>query len=127
MGYTRYWTIKNELCDKNFFKFKEDFKEIVESFKIPLGELIIDKNFIRFNGLDDDAHETFFLQRKPGFNFCKTQRKPYDDLVCACFELCKYYFKNDIDISSDGENNDLFIKDRIKSLIRDKKLKYILL
>jgi hypothetical protein len=126
MGYTRYWTIENELDEKTFFKFKEDFKEIVESFKIPLGEFLIDKNSIRFNGFDGDAHETFFLQRKPGFNFCKTQRKPYDDLVCACLELSKYYFKNDIDISSDGKNNDLLIEDKIKSLIRNKKLKYIL-
>ena len=41
-----------------------------------------------------------------GFEFCKTAYKPYDLIVTAVLSLAKYYFKDDIDIGSDGGNSD---------------------
>jgi hypothetical protein len=128
MGYTRYWTIKSKIDKDRFFKFKETCEELVDLFKVPVDDLLINEDVVRFNGIGDDAHETFIFERTSiGFNFCKTQRKPYDELVCACLEVAKDVFKNEIGVSSDGDNNDdRDIRNKIKLLIRDKRLKDIL-
>jgi hypothetical protein len=126
MGYTRYWDIKNDLDDYRFLKFKEFCNQIVELFDIPLEDIIITDNVVRFNGVDDDAHETFVFSKKSGFNFCKTQRKPYDAVVCACLLTAMDIFGSDISFSSDGDNNDDKVKENLKSLIRDRKLNNIL-
>ena len=66
----------------------------------------------------DLGHETFILKRKAWknleyrknepmlFSFCKTARKPYDLMVCACLILYKYYFKDEVIIHSDGGESD---------------------
>lgn len=126
MGYTRYWNIKNDLDDSKFVKFKEISSQIVELFDIPLDDIIIDDSVVRFNGVGDDAHETFVFSKKSGFNFCKTQRKPYDAVVCACLLTAVNIFGSDISFSSDGDNDDERIKENLKSLIRDRKLNNIL-
>lgn len=126
MGYTRYWDIKKDLDDYRFLKFKEFCNQIVELFDIPLEDIVITDNVIRFNGVDDDAHETFVFSKKSGFNFCKTQRKPYDAVVCACLLTAMDIFGSDISFSSDGDNNDDKVKENLKSLIRDRKLNNIL-
>jgi hypothetical protein len=73
---------------------------------------------ICFNGMGEDAHETFILYKqlpktrikgnkeKYHFDFCKTARKPYDIMVCACLILYKHYFPNEVWISSDGNINE---------------------
>ena len=69
---------------------------------------IFNRNIIHFNGMDELGHESFALKRKGsnGFEFCKTARKPYDLMVCAC--LITYYFHSSdtIKISSDGDRED---------------------
>jgi len=55
------------------------------------------------------SHETFNIQRKVEtreFEFCKTARKPYDLMVCICLILLKWYFKDKVSISSDGDMKD---------------------
>lgn len=126
MGYTRYWDIKSDLDDCRFLKFKEICNQIVELFDIPLDDIIINDNIVRFNGVDDNAHETFVFSKKSGFNFCKTQRKPYDAVVCACLLTAMDIFGSDISFSSDGDNDDNRIKENLKSLIRDSKLNSII-
>lgn len=126
MGYTRYWDIKNDLDDYRFLKFKEFCNQIVELFDIPLEDIVITDNVVRFNGVDDGAHETFVFSKKSGFNFCKTQRKPYDAVVCACLLTAMDIFGSDISFSSNGDNNDEKVKENLKSLIRDRKLNNIL-
>lgn len=72
---------------------------------------------VRFNGIDDDGHETLYIQRvdKPQswasdktvvFGFCKTARKPYDVYVTATLLLAHVYLGDEIKISSDGEVED---------------------
>lgn len=129
MGYTRYWRSNKEvLDDKKFKHFSHICKLVTENMDIPLDDVIIDDNVVRFNGVDDDAHETFvFCKKTNSFNFCKTQRKPYDELVCACLEFAKNIFKDDITVSSDGENMDEEVRQKIKKIIREKKLEDLLL
>lgn len=56
----------------------------------------------------DLRHEDFVLKRKDKdeFSCCKTARKPYDLMVVSCLILAKWYFKDDISISSDGTMKD---------------------
>lgn len=58
------------------------------------------------------SHETFLLIRTGESGFCKTDRKPYDLMVTTCLLLYKYYFPDEVEISSDGtreEWNDAFL------------------
>ena len=80
-----------------------------------------------FNGVGDLSHETFGLgPETSGFNFTKTQRKPYDKHVLACLILAKEYFGDNIKVSSDGDNGDKEIEELLISLRRDNKIKSIL-
>lgn len=125
MGYTRYWDIKSDLNDFEFLKFREICNQIVELFDIPLDDITINDNEVIFNGVGDDAHETFVFSKKSGFNFCKTKRKPYDAVVCACLLAAKNIFVDKIDIRSDGDNNDIYINNQLLTLVRDNKLESI--
>lgn len=76
------------------------------------------KNVVHFNGtavkerqlatngywkdIDDLGHETFRLERTNCNGFCKTARKPYDLMVTACLLLLAYHFGDQVDINSDG-------------------------
>jgi len=89
------------------------------------GKPVFDENEVWFNGdkkrgLD---HETFYFprifnaskefwgfERKPKdglyFDCCKTDRKPYDLLVCCVLILTKIHFKDRIKVKSDGRLKD---------------------
>lgn len=98
MGYTNYWHQHNDFTDEQWKSIKEEYDYIKEV----CGNIIkdettdLDENtHIIFNGIGDDAHETFFLSKdaKPfnfkkdyegqdtSFYFCKTAMKPYDIAV----------------------------------------------
>ena len=64
--------------------------------------------FIWFNGVGADGHETFVLEKKGsgGFSFCKTAHKPYDLMVTACLLVYNHYSPDTIELSSDGNNAD---------------------
>ncbi|RZO83004.1 MAG: hypothetical protein EVA65_15795 [Oceanococcus sp.] len=66
-------------------------------------------SLIVFNGAGPDlAHDTFVLQQQPdGFEFCKTARKPYDLLVVAVLRAAYLIAPDAIEISSDGNTDDL--------------------
>jgi hypothetical protein len=58
---------------------------------------------VRFNGLGEDSHETFYWgSDADGFNFCKTARKPYDAVVTACLIHLKDCYGDAVSVSSDG-------------------------
>ena len=119
MGYTHYWTMKRmarpaewarlvksvrhvlstALLTQNFpaLQYDEDINEPVE---------ITDKT-IRFNGVGNDGHETFLFSRdSPGFNFCKTNEKPYDLAVCIVLLLVNTHCPDAWKIESDGTQDD---------------------
>jgi len=71
---------------------------------------VISVNEVAFNGVDEDAHESFIFSRRPNdadfTSCCKTARKPYDDVVTAILLAAKKHFRDDIEITSDGYGDD---------------------
>ncbi len=128
MGYTHYIDQKSELPLDKFKLFADECETIIQHSNIPVQFDWDDSNphqitqeIVRFNGVNDDGHETFCLDRifKPlyrdeisnGFYFslCKTEKKPYDKVVVACLYAAKWHFKEDIQLSSDGNKQDRLI------------------
>lgn len=127
MGYSHFWERPKELDQKLFISFSNDVRKIFEVSKenrITLADghgkttkLVADDELVCFNGLGSNSHETFFMPRvfepliwmKPSeaglyFQFCKTNRKPYDLTVMAVLIAFKNHFKETI-VTSDGDND----------------------
>ena len=64
------------------------------------------------NGKGSEGCEEFSLPEhfsqavNMGFQFCKTNRRPYDLVVSACLAVLKHRLGDNIDVSSDGHFND---------------------
>lgn len=127
MGFTRYWEFKS-LDNEKFEEFSSMCDLLIDSMGIPVEDVMINKTQVRFNGVDEDGHETFnFSLQKPGFNFCKTNLKPYDELVCGCLYIANLLFGEDVRINHDSEpDEDEHIIQRVRSLLRENKLDKIL-
>lgn len=154
MGYTHYFKKKElEHDQKTWDNFLKDSLKVASRFKLQVpvsyhyimdtaydpdidieigdgmgdgGSPVFDNNEICFNGVGEDSHETFRVNRddsyllkpvqdswtkhqqevwnKEGtlFNFTKTNRKPYDLLVTSVMILYKHHFGESVDISGDG-------------------------
>jgi len=137
MGYTRYYRVEGKIDLIKFKDYSKDCKMVCEEITKQTGhglagwngegEPRFEDEGILFNGVGDLSHETFGLgPETSGFNFTKTQRKPYDKHVLACLILAKEYFGDNIKVSSDGDNNDKEIEELLISLRRDNKIKSIL-
>ena len=116
MGYTHYWRKKEALNEDDFKSYSKDVEKVVSALrgtvKLVGGHGVEDtkpeftKDLVCFNGVGDDAHETFYFNRsQEHFSFTKTAYKPYDVAVTACLIIAKYYFPK-IEVSSDGEIDD---------------------
>lgn len=146
MGYTHYWYKIPKIEQKVWDDIIKDFNIILPSVKKHLElkdrltdeekkagwgsqKLRVTKDDIFFNGIGENAHETFVFERvvdmnargrliqynEPEaavnaqqivphiFNFCKTARKPYDDAVTCALVVAKHHMKKDIKIHSDGD------------------------
>ena len=126
MGYTHYWTEKTT-NKKTSNEFVNVCKKLNKSLpmtsetaggyhsndKIVIcggngsGKPMFTPNLISFNGDNETemSHETFYVEfGDDEWNFCKTARKPYDLLVCACLiaahEILGY------EVTSDGDFED---------------------
>lgn len=114
MGYTHYWKFKQEPTPEKFAEFVEGVKQITataDEAGIPIGEELYESNYVRFNGVGNGAHETFYIGLPVGderydYGFCKTAEKPYDTAVTASLILAKKIFGEDIEIKSDGKWSD---------------------
>jgi len=108
MGYTHYWD-HPEVDEESFKKFADDVRLVLKRSKVKVQyeydeyrEPEITNDVVRFNGVGDDGHETFVMNRKATeFEFCKTARKPYDEIVTACL-LCAVDHLPGFDVRSDG-------------------------
>lgn len=127
MGFTRYWEF-NSLDTEKFKDFSRMCDLVIETMDIPVEDVTRNDTQVRFNGVDEDGHETFdFSLNKPNFNFCKTNLKPYDELVCGCLYIAKVLFGEDVRINQDSEpDGDEHIIQRVKSILRENKLDKIL-
>ena len=120
MGYTHYWTTKKPIIfsKEEWDNLKETARIIFKECKAMNIKLCYDENNksssprannieIVFNGFKNLSHETFILTPIiDGFNFCKTERKPYDIAVTALLIYIQNSKHPDIKVSSDGDNND---------------------
>lgn len=62
---------------------------------------------IRLNGLQDDGHETFFLDLSlAGRGFCKTNQKPYTAAVLSVLKLTDFYAPGWCQWDDDGRTPD---------------------
>jgi hypothetical protein len=127
MGYTHYWTRPRFEISKAVWKqITNDVQRIVALSPTPLAyesdqqkPPCADGKLIRFNGIGEDGHETFYIERSitdrkpryqgdnPKWTFCKTAHKPYDVAVTAVLAYLDSrwpdLFKQ---VSSDGEPSD---------------------
>lgn len=77
---------------------------IAKEYDEPNQPPTITDGLIAFNGVGDDGHETFWLERHGhGFNFCKTAEKPYDVVVVATLIVADAIAPGVLLISSDGD------------------------
>lgn len=125
MGYTHYWHKIAELPQDKWDVFTKEAKSILadgvaekvlcKEHDTPNLPPVANKKEIRFNGKEDEGHETFYFDRKQAkgvwsqmddkgryFNFCKTDYRPYDKYVVEILKLAKKCFKGAVSLDSDG-------------------------
>ena len=141
MGYTHYFSrkIDGSNSPEAYTRFREGAEKLIleaQATGITIADGFGDKagywentdNRVAFNGLGEDAHETFAWQKnclmqpdyRKGeamyFDFCKTAQKPYDAVVTACLLWLAECYGDAVEISSDGywsewkDGRDLFRK-----------------
>lgn len=131
MGYTHYWRRPNRLDKNKMRKFLNDASVLINDYHengILLDYSIIEENYsldFGLNGIGEDAYESFNIpmdmhsrpdERGLCFECCKTNNRPYDEVVCACLILFKHYFPESV-ITSDGKDEDwLPAKYKVQSL-----------
>jgi len=109
MGYTHYFTLKSKE-NVNLTNVQKDVQKVLDEHKNiiqfddnnskPLNDFTQGDLCIRFNGIGDDGHETFYFDTSnTNFAFCKTARKPYDIVVCKVLLILKNHFGNLIEVS----------------------------
>jgi hypothetical protein len=110
MGYTHYWDNPG-FTEDQWDVVRDHTKKILAASTIKVQYEDDDKRppvrsteLIRFNGVEDKGHETFYLERVPRrtFGFCKTARKPYDEIVVAMLTMLVSVVP-EFSWSSDGE------------------------
>lgn len=126
MGYTHYWTHRRRFTNAEWEEVKADINEIIRHTDVVIADgrgekevRRVDKgDTITLNGLNADSHETFeiYQNRRPlqdyqtremhGWDFCKTNRKPYDVVVTAILCYLESCWNNRFSTSSDGDLDD---------------------
>lgn len=103
MGYTHYYQLHRELTSAEMKAFIRSAVKIRETaWEIALDGDYKD-DYLILNGIGAESHEDFYLNRTNlSWNFCKTNQKPYDDVVTALLILARYLFPQAITVSSDG-------------------------
>lgn len=136
MGYTHYWKLSTKPHPEHWASLCDATRKIV-SHAIRHGVPVqfesdqerapqIDDDAIRFNGVGEDGHETFMVCNSPSaFDFCKTARKPYDDVVVAVLMAAETLLPG-FEWSSDGDDEpDAFVEGEalLKSCLLDSLVK----
>lgn len=92
MGYTHYWKKVNEITDEHVdfvnriidLYEKESGKKIVNGLGEEGTHPTVTTELISLNGEEDQGCETLYLKPgEEGLQFCKTDRRKYDAVVCA--------------------------------------------
>lgn len=107
MGYTRYWeNSKNLIDDKTLETIKNIIDIAKQDYDIDIDVKALTNMYIKLNGDENKGldHEDFVIDLTPGFNFCKTNEKPYDIVVNAILKLLESTNKiHDVEKDDDNE------------------------
>lgn len=114
MGYTHYFETLSTPSQDVWNKVVEEAKEVslassaLIQFESDMEAIpLMDSRIIRFNGVGDEGYETFLVEREgSGWSFCKTARKPYDEIVVAILIIAKHHLVENFRWTSDGEGGD---------------------
>jgi hypothetical protein len=121
MGYTHYWRRgTGEVTEERIAAADKAIQGILDNSKDIIANGSGDKGtsphkeetYYAFNGLSEGGqrHETALLCRDPkhlkDFEFCKTARKDYDEVVVACLAIQTLFYGPAIAVSSDGGPED---------------------
>jgi len=109
MGYSHYWKIEKAMQMQEFKHLQTVAAKIVEASDAPV-EFSTNTHpmypSITVEGIASDAHETFYLSNHATkFEFCKTARKPYDEVVVGILDYADALGL--LEFTSDGNFNDL--------------------
>lgn len=109
MGYSHYWKIEKDMHMQEFKHLQTVAAKIVEASDASV-DLSINTSplypSITVEGMASDAHETFYLTPKAvEFEFCKTARKPYDEVVVGILDYADALGL--LEFTSDGNFDDL--------------------
>jgi len=117
-GYTHYFTWKHPPDDASLKDCVADMNRLIEARKSILvspdlrdsipGSPKLNGTNVDFNGIGENAHEPFVFPfvfpDHSSFNFCKTEWKPYDEVVTACLIVARDHFPpSTLEIKSDGD------------------------
>ena len=122
MGYTHHWKFRDEIAPENLENGNERFAQAaylgvklcdkVRSMGISICDgaggpfrPAFSRGKVVFNGdaSKDENYETFEMRPDDGgYNFCKTEYRPYDLLVCLMLLAFKHFFGDDFIYWSDG-------------------------
>jgi hypothetical protein len=112
MGYTHYWRNSAGFTDEQWNEAIARAKSILNFTNIPVqwecdteAPPELSHEMIRFNGVDDEGHETFLVTPRQSGEFCKTARKPYDEIVVAMLTMLSEV-NPEFTWSSDGNDED---------------------
>lgn len=108
MGFTRYWeNSKNLIDDKTLETIKNIIDIAKQDYDIDIDVKALTNMYIKLNGDEskDLEHEDFVIDLTPGFNFCKTNEKPYDIVVNAILKLLESTNKIH-DVKKDDDNEE---------------------
>jgi tetratricopeptide (TPR) repeat protein len=102
LGFTRYWTWQGQPDETRVRAAVAEMKRVAEAHP-DLVRVEATEDSITINGLGEGEHEDFVFPGRPGFNFVKTDGKPYDAVVRQCLGVARRYFGGQIAIHSDDE------------------------
>lgn len=118
MGYTHYFNQNKPATNDQWDAICNDFNKLrtvamlTKAFPIQrecddTAAPEVSTQFIIFNGIGDAGHETMFVDKEGnGFQFCKTNNKPYDIAVVALLLLMYHHAPDVWVITSDGDTAD---------------------
>ena len=121
MGYTHYWKIDSEITPEKFRSLQSIAARIVCESEASV-EFSMNTNQhpdhadICLNGIGENAHETFLLTpHKAKFEFCKTNRKPYDEIVVGILLVATG--RGLLEFTSDGSGDELSAGRQLKNKV----------
>lgn len=117
MGYTHCWTVKDiDNVRAVLPKIVADARVIIRNAETPVANWdgapgtkpkLGPKTGISLNGVGEDSHESFIFppHAGSGWDFTKTDRKPYDLIVTAILRRIEHHAGDAVEVTSDGVMN----------------------